>query len=146
MTLTERIQLVLIPIIGIVIWFLAPILPQQLAFAQFILISSVIILLQSLIRDIWLLFLSSKKEQGPKKFAPCMCIESTIGITGVILGLLFLGLGISTMVSMSSNIWSTLTLIVLSVGFLMKNYVIQWNPWRIRREKNHMNIVFRWKN
>jgi len=32
--------------------------------------------------------------------------------------------------------------VVLLSGFLIKDYVIEWNPWKLSKEKDHMNIIF----
>ena len=32
--------------------------------------------------------------------------------------------------------------VVLLSGFLIKDYVIEWNPWELSKEKDHMNIIF----
>jgi len=74
-----------------------------------------------------------------------MCIESTVGATGVVMGAILSGAGIGQPVSMTEWTWSVLVVLVLSGGFLMKDYVLEWSPWRIRRDKDHMNIVFTWK-
>jgi len=145
MTLTEKTELALIPVVGAVVWLLAPVLPDKLAVGRLLLIVSALILFQGLVRDIWLLFRDTHAEPAPRKVARCMCVESTVGVTGIVIGLILLGAGIGQPVLISGWLWSVLIMVVLSTGFLMKDYVVEWSPWRIRQEKNHMNIVFTWK-
>ena len=34
---------------------------------------------------------------------------------------------------------------VLVTGFLLKDFVFEWSPWKIYRAKNHATLHFRWK-
>jgi len=33
----------------------------------------------------------------------------------------------------------------MTLGFAIKDLVISWKPFGVRREKNHLNLIFRWK-
>ena len=145
MTVVERIELALIPVMGITFWFLTPILPDKLPAGRLLLLASALLLFQSLVRDVWFLSRKGRGEQELGRAARCMCIESTVGATGIVVGAILLGAGIGQLVSMSDWSWSVLIMLVLSGGFLMKDYVVEWSPWRIRRDKDHMKIVFTWK-
>lgn len=135
----------LIPVTAMAIWFLIPVLPHTLPTGQLLLYASALILLQSLARDLWLLSRKSRAQDKNRKAARCMCIESTVGATGVIAGGVLLGAGVGQPVSMSGWSWPVLSVLVLGTGFLVKDYILEWSPWRIRRDKDHMNIVFTWK-
>lgn len=74
-----------------------------------------------------------------------MCVESTIGATGVALGIMVLGSGIDRSVPMDGWSWSFLAALVMAIGFAIKDFVFEWNPFRIRRDKDHVNIVFTWR-
>ena len=76
----------------------------------------------------------------------CSSDLSTVGATGIVVGAILLGSGITRSFVMDDWIWSVLVMLIMGVGFLIKDYVLEWNPWRIRRDKDHMNIVFTWKN
>ena len=82
-------------------------------------------------------------ESGEK--VPCMCVESTLGLVGVVTGLTLLAVGLPHTVAIHRWGWGVLVLSVTGVGFLIRDLVFEWNPWRIRFDKNHMNIVFTWK-
>lgn len=145
-TLAEKIEITLIPLLGIAIWLMAAGLPNHLGIASVLLCASVLLLLQGLLRDIWLL--SKGKRQAELALphqALCMCVESTVGITGVVAGLFFLGGAIDLQLSMKPWIWSALAIAVLVIGFAIKDLVFEWRPFRIRRDKDHVNIVFSWK-
>jgi len=146
MTTAEKIELVLIPILGLSIWLMATELPASVSVGTLLLGASVILLLQSLIRDLWLL---AKQKRAtlliPPREGRCMCVESTVGSTGVAVGLVVLGSGIDWSVSMEGWNWCFLVVLVMAIGFAIKDYVFEWSPFRIRRDKDHVNIVFTWK-
>ena len=71
-----------------------------------------------------------------------MCLESTVGITGVLIGAGFLGFGSNLPIVMDKGWWSVLVVLIFGTGFVIKDFVIEANPWRIIRDRNHMNIVF----
>jgi hypothetical protein len=146
MTKTEKIELALIPVLGTGIWLTAPLLPDRIGVGKLFLWSSALLLLQSLIRDLWLLA-RHKHNVEPElvKKAPCMCVESTVGVTGIIAGVVILGSGVDRLVTMNEWSWGLLVMLVVATGLLIKDFVVEWDPLRFRREKNHMNIVFTWK-
>lgn len=146
MTTAENIELALIPIFGAGLWLLSTELPNKVGVGKLLLGASVLLLFQGLIRDLWLLSKNKPSEsQPPPRKASCLCVESTIGITGVVVGILALSFGIAWSVAMSNGAWSVLVMVIMTIGFAIKDYVIEWNPWRVRREKDHINIVFTWK-
>lgn len=146
MSTTEKAELALILIIGILCWFIAPIFPEKITIGRLLLTASSILLFQSLLRDLWILIRARHVEQvGSSRAAQCMCMESTIGVTGVLIGGIFLGIGFDQAISIAQWGWNILVIFILCGGFLVKDYILEWNPWRIRREKDHMNIVFTWK-
>jgi len=146
MTISEKVEITLIPLLGAIFWFMPVSLPEKLGSGRLLLVAATILLLQGLIRDLWLLRKSklSVKTDSPVR-ARCLCAESLIGITGVIVGLGISGSGIDRLVSLGSGTWSILIMAVLIIGYGMKDYVIDLNPLRIRRDKDHINIIFSWK-
>ena len=138
------VEIVCIIITVFIFWFYRLNLPTQISVANLILYLSAFLLLQSLIRDLTILLIQ-KKTQEKSSQPPCMCVESTVGLTGILLGAGFIGLGISNYINMIPIAWIASITIVLITGFLIKDLVFQWNPWRIYIEKDHLNIVFSWK-
>jgi len=146
MTKTEKIELALIPVLGIGIWLMAPLLPDRIGAGKLFLWTSALLLLQSLIRDLWILARHKHNvETGPFNKVRCMCVESTVGATGIIAGIIILGSGVDLLMIMNGLSWGLLVMLVLATGLLIKDFVVEWGPLRFRREKNHMNIVFTWK-
>ena len=146
MTITEITELTLIPVIGGIFWLLGPLLPESIGVGKLLLWSSALLLLQGLIRDLWLLA-SEKNNRDPTilKGGRYLCVESAIGATGIVVGIAVLGSGIDHLVTMNDWSWSILMMVVVSAGFLIKDFVVELGPLRIRRDKDHLNIVLNWK-
>jgi hypothetical protein len=146
MTKAEKIELVLIPFLGAGFWLMAPLLPVRVGVGKLLLWTSALLLLQGLVRDIWLLAKHKYNvEPGPLKKARCMCLESTLGATGIVAGTIILGSGIDRYVTVNAWTWGLLVMLVMTTGLLIKDFVVEWGPLRFRRDKDHMNIVFSWK-
>ncbi len=147
MEIAEKFELGLIIIVAIGIRAAGILLPDQIRLGSLLLGASALLLFQSLIRDLWLLAKARRTAATipPRRVARCMCVESTMGISGVAIGLITLACGIGTQVSMGKWCWSGIALLVFGTGFLIKDYVLESNPFRIRRDKDHVNIIVRWK-
>jgi len=143
-------ELLLIATATAAAWFLRPSLPAQMAFGELILAAAVLLLAQGLIRDLYVKFSARRVEHAtqasgtPKRGIFCMCMESTLGVVGIVAGAALLLSGISARVQLPSFFWPGCILITCLFGFIIKNYVLDWQtwPWRIRREENHSSVVF----
>lgn len=146
MTPAEKIELALIPMIGLAGWFSAGRLPANISIGLLLLGASVLLLLQGLIRDLWLISRRDQQAQpGAPQAALCMCVESTVGVTGIVAGLVVLGSAIDSKLSPSPLLISILAVGILSFGFAVKDLILEFRPFRLRRDKDHLNIVFSWK-
>lgn len=146
MTKLEKTELAMIPIVGVIAFLISPILPAQLSAGNALLVLSALLLLQSLIRDMSILMTSKKgREPNGQKAMQCLCVESAIGMTGVVVGAGLLGLGIAQQIEMDKFAWGISAASLIGVGFAIKDFVVQANPWRIFRDKDHLNIVISWK-
>jgi hypothetical protein len=146
MTSAEMIELALIPVVGVAGWFFSGWLPADISIGVLLLGASVLLLLQGLIRDLWLI--SRRKQHslnGTRQHALCMCVESTVGVTGVVAGLVILGSTIDSKLSASPLLISPLAIGILAFDFAVKDLILEFRPFRIRRDKDHLNIVFSWK-
>jgi len=143
MSRTEKSELLLIVLLLIGVLLVG----AELRFSNVVLYAASLLLLQSLFRDLWYLFANRFKETSDSqvKEMQCMCVESTVGIVGVVIGLLLFFTQIDAYLTMSRILWLTLVGGVLIGGFFIKDYVFMWNPWRIYKDKDHLNIVFSWK-
>jgi hypothetical protein len=74
----------------------------------------------------------------------CMCMESSVGVVGVVAGGALLLSGIRAQVQLAGVFWPAFVFFTCLIGFVIKNYVFDWQtwPWRIRRVEDHSSIVF----
>ncbi len=95
METSERIEIGLIVLLAAAIWFAAPAMPAQIGLGKLLLWSSGLLLLQSLVRDLWLLAKARRNiREKPQTAIRCMCVESTVGMTGIVIGRDFIWRGI----------------------------------------------------
>lgn len=145
MSKLERLELAAIVVLASAIWFGAQRFSSHISAANLVLLFSGLLLLQSLIRDLSILFIRRNIAHTPSRTVRCMCVESTVGVTGVLLGVSLIGLGVSATIAMDQIRWTLVFFITTGIGFLVKDLIFQWCPWKVRREKDHLNIVFSWK-
>ena len=149
MTKREQGEIFAIVVFVIVISVFSLNLPSHISLGRLVLYCAGLLLFQGLLRDLSIyLFKSSKKEQFQQKksSAQCLCLESGIGILGIIIGLLlFFTLSIQ-FVAISQWQWVGILSGILIAGFLIKDWVFYWQPFRFERELNHANVIFSFKN
>lgn len=146
MTIGEKLEITFILLSGFCVFLMSSVLPNVLGMGRLLLYTSALLLFQSLIRDLWILAKNRKADKlEPQRKLRCMCVESTVGSVGILIGVMLLGLGIDQPITMIAWTWTILVLVVLGVGFWIKDFVFEWNPWRIYRDKDHVNIAFTWK-
>jgi hypothetical protein len=148
MTRAEWIEIFAIAIVAAASWPASKLFHSTMPLWQIVLGASALLLAQSLVRDVAILLRSrsSASKNEPRKEAQCFCLESTVGLTGVIAGLALIGLGSSHQIEMSR--WEFLIAIAgtMALGFIIKDFIISWNPFGLRREKDHLNLIVRWKS
>ncbi len=135
MTRGEWIEVLVIGVIAPMSWVVWPSFPTPTPLWQIVLGVSALLLLQSLVRDVALLLRRRHSaENGPRKEATCFCLESTVGVTGVVAGAALAGLGSSTPVAIGR--WDFVLIVAgtLVLGFIIKDLVIWWKPLGVRRE------------
>ena len=145
MTTADKTELALIPLLGAGLLLAAPLLPDTIGLERVLLATSALLLLQGLIRDVWLLasYKRGKHAAQPRR-ARCLCVESAVGLTGILAGLLLLGCGADYPITLNHWQWSILLMAAMTSGFLLKDLVMEWKPLRIRRDRDHINIVVDW--
>lgn len=145
MAIAEKVELGLIPLLGAAAG-LAVVLPGRIGLGQLLLCGSALLLFQSLARDLWLLARARRQASvSPPRIARCMCAESMIGMTGIVIGLALFSFGLGRPIVMQRWSWGVFVVAVLGGGFAMKDYVVEAKPWRLRRDKDHINIIVRWR-
>ena len=117
-------------------------LPDQMESGYFILALGLLFLFQTLLRDLWLLFRQSKIPRSSMKAVQCMCLESGIGFLPVIISAVLIAGGFSRKLSIAPLIWLIAIPATLLFGFWLKDYVYEWKPFRIRRDPDHVNMLF----
>jgi hypothetical protein len=145
-TRAETAEAAIIAIVFAAGWWARPYLPSALTLAQATLALSALLLAQGLIRDIAIL-LRNRRTISPiaRREAQCMCLESTLGILGVVVGATLVGLSLFERTTISgSGLWIAGAM-TLTLGFLIKDFVVSWKPWGLRREPDHLNVIVRWR-
>ncbi len=149
MTLREKVELLLISAAAGAAAAI-PGLPRRVATGELILAASVLLLGQGLIRDLWIKYRAPKPPPAPADAAEpskprglfCMCMESTVGMLGVIAGCGIVLAGVRHPIDLPAYFWPVAVLVIGVIGFVIKDYVLDWKTWSIRREKDHQNVVF----
>jgi len=144
MALTEadKIELSLIALAALLTFMVQPILPYRMSLGMFILVFAVCLLVQSLIRDLVKLYIIKKNRHKPEKLnVVCMCVESIVGLSVVIVGLCILFIGLPYSVRFPDWYWPAFTGVTWLFGFVIKNYVLDFTNWRIKRVAGHHNFI-----
>lgn len=146
LTRAERIELGLIVVATGVLAANARRLPSSLELGSLLAVAALALLGQGLVRDLWLLTKQGRADgAAPVEEARCMCVESTVGLSGVLAGVVLTAVGVPMVVSLPAWVWPGAGALVWLGGFAMKDLVIQWSPWKLRRVKDHGSILVRWR-
>ena len=142
----ETVEMTLVVLLTAAAAIVSPILPARLAVGTLALVAASMLLAQGLLRDLWLLS-RRRRSGGPSggTASRCLCVESGVGVLAVLLGLVLTLGGLGGSVSLGRIGWPALVAAVFGAGFLLKDWVFEWHPWRLRREKDHANLVFTWR-
>jgi len=147
MTTADKTELALIPLLGAGLLLAAPLLSDKMGLERVLLSTSALLLLQGLIRDVWLLASRKRgKAASQPRRARCLCVESAVGLSGILAGLLLLGSEADYPITLNHWQWGILLMATMTSGFLIKDLVLEWNPLRLRRDRDHINIVVDWRH
>jgi hypothetical protein len=145
MTTPEKVELTFIPLAVAAVGLSARFLPAQLNTGLVIVIGCLGWLVQGGIRDVWFLYrLKTRPSAAPRRKIACMCLESSAGFTGLLLGIALAVFGLGGHVGLSPLRWMLLATGVLALGFAAKDYIVTWHPLGLRREPEHHSFVFTW--
>jgi hypothetical protein len=146
MTREEWVEVLVIGAVASMSWLAWPYFPSPTPVWQIVLGVSALLLLQSLVRDVAIVLRTrSAASEEPRKEASCMCLESTVGATGIVAGAVLAGLGSSAQVALGRPGFVLAVAGTMTLGFVIKDWVISWRPLGVRREKDHLNLIVRWK-
>jgi hypothetical protein len=141
----EMFEIMLIVLSVLCVYQFGSVLPMQLELARLMLYLSAILLLQGLLRDLYLLASRRRQLAGNTRQAiGCLCAESTFGWIGIIIGAALMGFDLAMPLTLSVHLWAVLVFAVLAIGFAGKNFVFAWRPLRIIYDPDHINIVVKW--
>ena len=141
-----RVELILVAGIGAALFSGALPSPVKILSANLVLGLSAVFLVQTLIRDLYLLYQQRKRGKSHDNVAgAAFCLETTVGIAGVITGAGWLLSGYSAVLEISEGVWAVLVVLTMLLCFLLRDYVIRWRPWAILRDPGHINIIVRFR-
>jgi hypothetical protein len=147
MTRAEWIEALAIGVVAAMSWLALPYFPSPMPVWQIVLGASALLLVQSLVRDVIILFRRKNSASNElRKEAQCFCLESTVGATGIVAGAALAALGSSTQVTIGRWDFFLAVAATMALGFMIKDWVISWKPPGLRREKDHLNLIVRWKS
>ena len=145
LTPPEKFELGAIVAVTALVGWLVPVSGIRPELGELVAGSVLLILLQGFFRDLWLLREARRKSATtPPRATACMCVESAVGLTGIVAGISLVGFGLAWPVGLSAAALTAAVGAVMLAGFLLKDFVFSWRPWRIYREKDHAQIIFRW--
>ncbi|MFA6960015.1 MAG: hypothetical protein WC205_04595 [Opitutaceae bacterium] len=149
-TRPEKIELILVAVATGAVAVFRDRLPSSLELGSLLAVAALALLGQGLVRDLWLLRKQRRARaaggaEEPHEEARCMCMESTVGLSGVLAGVVLTAVGVAWPVMISPWVWPVAAAFVWGAGFAMKDLVIQWGPWKLRRVKDHGSIWVRWR-
>ena len=138
LTLLEKGELAVIAILSVVFLYVLNGNPVTATRAIFIGGFAVLMLIQSLIRDEILLIQSRRKSKGAKIKLACVCAETTVGGTLVLVALAMGVFGTTKPMTLPGIVVAGGAIGSLLFGFFAKNYVLVF-----RKEKDHSRIIVR---
>ena len=142
----EIVELTLIAMLTLAAGWFAAFLPARLSIGALALVAASMFLAQGLLRDLWLLSRRRTRENPSSGVVSrCLCVESGIGVFSVVLGIALILSRLGGNLSVGRTGWIIVVGTVLTAGFLLKDWVFEWSPWRLRREKDHANVIFAWR-
>jgi hypothetical protein len=146
LTPPEKVELGAIVLVTALTGWLSPRTGVTLELGVLVAGAALLVLLQGFGRDLWLLREARRAANSvPGRTARCMCIESAMGLTGVVAGIALTGFGLTKPVQLSAAALTVAVGATMIAGYLLKDFVFEWFPWRIYREKNHAQVIFRWR-
>ena len=116
---------------------------MEMDFGVFIAFATLPALLQILARDLWLM---SRRKQADtsKPAARCMCLESCISFIPLISAAVLVGFGWSRPMRTPPALWVGTVAAVQLLMFMVKDWVIDLKTFRLRRDPEHVNLIFKW--
>lgn len=106
------------------------------------------LLLQGFVRDIFTLRRLGRtriEERPAVEERACICLESALGLPVILAGLALTVVGIDQALEFRPPLPACLAAAVWSLGWAVRDLVVEWSPFRIVRVKDHGSILVRWR-
>lgn len=122
-------------------------LPARVELGSLLAIAALALLLQGFVRDLHILARLRREGASPaaEQEMSCICLESTIGLGAIMVGVGLTAIGLALPVPMPAPLWPLLGAVVWGFGYVTRDVVLQWSPWALRRVRGHGSLVVRWK-
>lgn len=143
MTRFERTELAIIALAMLLAWPRLRYLPDHPSIGGLLTTAGATFLGQGLLRDIALL--ATARSKGPERRQACLCLESLLGISAVAGGIALALWQPAWCLAAGRPTWAMMFGLTLLAGFLQKELVITWSPLRLRRDRNHLNVIVTWR-
>ena len=145
MTRASSFELFSIFLVGLLCYLVNFTWPDSISIGRFVLSMALIFLIQTLLRDLWILSRQRSGTGGKSTRAiSAFCVESAVGLSAVAVGCGLLFAPLPTTLNLGNPGWSISILLTMLLCFVLRDFVFQWNPWRVYKDPGHVNIVVRW--
>lgn len=153
MTTATRIEVTLLLVAVVVIAGISPRLPDSMEIGTLVAGAALALLLQGGARDVVSLLRERRRQSAgiapaePPSEAHCLCLESTVGLAGVLAGVLVTALlADGPRVALPPAFWPVAAALIGLAGLAIRDLVIQWKPTvRILRIRDHGSIIVRFR-
>jgi hypothetical protein len=122
-------------------------LPARMELGSLLATAALALLLQGFVRDLHTLARLRREGAAPgsEQEMACICLESTIGLSAILVGVGLTASGLALPVSTPAGLWPLVAGAVWSFGYMTRDVVLQWSPWALRRVRDHGSLVVRWR-
>jgi hypothetical protein len=142
----EKVELLLIPLVAGAVVSAGRLLPRTMGTGALITVLCLVWLVQGGVRDLWILWAMKRQPNpGPARKLACLCVESGVGMTGLLLGIGLAVIERGGQVAMTPTRWALGVGLMLTIGFAARNLIFTWRPFGIRRDADHHGIVVSWR-
>jgi len=118
-------------------------LPENMDAGAFIALAILPALIQMLVRDLWLMSCPANTDKTPRSMR-CMCLESCVAYLVLAAAVLMILFGRGKVLHPTAAAWIGAVTFAQTLTFLMKDWVVDLKTLRLRRDPDHINLIFKW--
>lgn len=133
----QKLEVVLIAGAGLMVLFLAPLLPVGISLGRLIVEVSAVVLFQNFLREAFLL-VGKSKDDIPG--VPCLGLGGLMGGIGWVVGWFLFATGQSPLFHMGPLTWAMMVMVALFLGYLVRDLVVEKGRFSVHYEKGHTNV------